>query len=46
SAVGVGTGLFYDPLVCREINAGILAYLERHAIAHVADLTGALSLNA
>jgi len=23
SAVGVGTALFYDPLVCRNINAGI-----------------------
>ncbi|MEQ8230524.1 MAG: dihydroorotate dehydrogenase [Gammaproteobacteria bacterium] len=45
SAVGVGTGLFYDPLVCREINAGIVAYLERHGIAHVGELTGALSLN-
>ncbi len=45
SAVGVGTGLFYEPLVCREINAGIADYLDRHGIAHVADLSGTLTLN-
>lgn len=45
SAVGVGTGLFYDPLLCRAINDGLLAYLERHGFAHVGDLTGALTLN-
>ena len=27
SAVGVGTALFYDPLVCQRINAGIAQYL-------------------
>jgi len=45
SAVGIGTGLFYEPLVCREINAGIADYLVRHDIARVADLTGAMTLN-
>lgn len=45
SAVGVGTALFYDPLVCAKINAGILEYLERHRIVEVAQLTGSLSLN-
>ena len=42
TAVGVGTALFYDPLVCRKINAGILDYLERHGINSVADLVGTL----
>jgi len=42
SAVGVGTGLFYDPLLCRSINAGILEYLDRQGIAQVKDLVGAL----
>ncbi|MBS0396532.1 MAG: dihydroorotate dehydrogenase [Proteobacteria bacterium] len=42
SAVGVGTALFYDPLVCRRINAGIAAYLAEHGFAHVADLVGTL----
>jgi dihydroorotate dehydrogenase (NAD+) catalytic subunit len=42
AAVGVGTALFYDPLVCRKINAGIAEYLERHDMASVADLVGSL----
>jgi dihydroorotate dehydrogenase (NAD+) catalytic subunit len=42
SAVGVGTGLFYEPLACRAINAGILDYLDRHGVAHIGALTGAL----
>jgi dihydroorotate dehydrogenase (NAD+) catalytic subunit len=42
SAVGVGTALFYDPLVCRKINAGVLDYLQRHGMTSVADLTGSL----
>jgi dihydroorotate dehydrogenase (NAD+) catalytic subunit len=46
TAVGVGTALFYDPLVCRKINAGILAYLERHGLPSVSALTGTLRLNA
>ena len=45
SAVGVGTALFYDPLICPKINAGILDYLDRHGIPEVAQLTGSLVLN-
>src|SRR5690242_19770881 len=44
SAVGVGTALFYDPLVCKKLNAGIAAYLERHKLKDVSQLTGALNL--
>jgi dihydroorotate dehydrogenase (NAD+) catalytic subunit len=43
SAVGVGTALFYDPLLCPKINAGIADYLRRHGIANVGDLVGTLS---
>ena len=46
SAVGVGTALFYDPLVCTKINRGIVDYLDRHQLASVANLTGSLTLNA
>lgn len=46
TAVGVGTGLFYEPLLCREINEGILAYLNRHGFADSAALVGNLTLNA
>ena len=42
AAVGVGTALFYDPLVCKKINAGITDYLERHDITSVAELVGTL----
>ena len=45
SAVGVGPALFYDPLVCAKINAGIVDYLKRHEMTNVAQLTGSLRLN-
>jgi len=45
TAVGLGTGLFYDPLVCSEINNGIVDYLDRHGFRHVGELVGALQLN-
>jgi dihydroorotate dehydrogenase (NAD+) catalytic subunit len=44
SAVGVGTALFYDPLVCQNINDGLLGYLDRHGIESVSHLTGSLQL--
>ncbi|MSR14764.1 MAG: dihydroorotate dehydrogenase [Gammaproteobacteria bacterium] len=46
TAVGVGTGLFYEPLICTEINAGIVDYLDRHGLNSVRDLTGRLRFNA
>ena len=46
SAVGVGTGLFYDPLACRAINQGIRDYLLRHGLDSVAELTGTLDSRA
>lgn len=45
SAVGVGTALFYDPLILGKINSGILDYLQRHEIENVSQLTGSLQLN-
>ncbi len=45
TALGVGTALFYDPLVCGKINAGILEYLQRHGRASVQSLVGSLELN-
>ncbi len=43
SAVGVGTALFYDPLVCDKINAGIADYLARHEMSSVSELVGSLA---
>ena len=42
SAVGIGTALFYDPLVCRKINAGIAEYLRDNGIARATQLVGSL----
>ena len=44
TTVGVGTALFYDPLVCRKINDGIAAYLHEHGMASVKDLVGSLHI--
>jgi dihydroorotate dehydrogenase (NAD+) catalytic subunit len=44
SAVGIGTALFYDPLVCRKINEGIREYLARHGFSSVQELVGTLRL--
>jgi dihydroorotate dehydrogenase (NAD+) catalytic subunit len=46
TAVGVGTALFYDPLICSKINTGIVAYLDRHGLKSVRQLSGSLTLNA
>ena len=45
SSVGVGTALFYDPLVCSKLNRGIIDYLDRHQLSSVGALTGSLTLN-
>jgi len=45
AAVGVGTALFYDPLVCPKINQGIVDYLDEHNIENVSDLVGTLELH-
>ncbi|HAY40809.1 MAG TPA: dihydroorotate dehydrogenase [Gammaproteobacteria bacterium] len=45
NTVGVGTALFYDPLVCNKINKGISEYLSSNKIESVAELVGSLSLN-
>jgi len=45
SAVGVGTALFYDPLVCKKITHDIQTYLEKHKLSDIQTLTGSLQLN-
>jgi len=45
TAVGIGTALFYDPLICDRINQGILEYLDRHQLSEVGQITGSLRLN-
>ena len=45
NTVGVGTALFYDLLVCKEINNGISQYLDDHGLENVSSLVGSLKLN-
>jgi dihydroorotate dehydrogenase (NAD+) catalytic subunit len=45
SAIGVGTALFYDPLVCKKINTGIQEYMQQNQLAKVSQITGSLRLN-
>ena len=42
SAVGIGTALFYDPMVCKKVNDGIAAYLRESGLASVGELVGTL----
>src|SRR5437588_2456844 len=42
TAVGVGTALFYDPMVCKTINEGIAEYLRTQGLGNVPELVGTL----
>ncbi len=42
ATVGIGTALFYDPLLCTRINDGIADYLRRHEMTSVSQLVGSL----
>ena len=42
SLVGVGTALFYEPLVCRGVNQRIAAYLGEAQLSNVQQLVGTL----
>jgi dihydroorotate dehydrogenase (NAD+) catalytic subunit len=42
TAIGIGTALFYDPLVCKTINEGITEYLGNNGLTDVTQLVGTL----
>ena len=42
SAVGIGTSLFYDPMVCKKINTGVADYLRANGLSNVTELVGSL----
>src|SRR5690554_645444 len=46
AAVGVGTALFYDPLVVPKINEGLDAHLRAHSVESIGELVGALDTGA
>ncbi|MEM7613181.1 MAG: dihydroorotate dehydrogenase [Pseudomonadota bacterium] len=45
TTIGIGTALFYDPLVCQKINDGIADYLARNNMSSIGELTGSLQLD-
>jgi len=45
ATIGVGTALFYDPLVCEKINTGISKHLLDQKLSNVGSLVGTLQLN-
>ncbi len=44
ATVGIGTALFYDPLLCPKINTGIAEYLLSHDMRSLQQLIGSLSV--
>ena len=42
STVGVGTALFFDPLICNKINQGLETYLGNNGLKNVNELVGGL----
>jgi dihydroorotate dehydrogenase (NAD+) catalytic subunit len=46
TAIGIGTALFYDPMVCKSINAGITEYLGNNGFTGVTQLVGTLRTGA
>jgi len=45
TAVGIGTALFYDPLICPKINRGLVEYMDRKGIGGIRQLIGSLRLS-
>ena len=43
STVGIGTALFYDPLICPKINIGINEYLAANNLSSIDQLVGTMS---
>ncbi len=46
TAVGIGTALFYDPMMCKTINDGIADYLRAQGLKSVTELVGTLRTGA
>ncbi len=42
TTVGVGTALFFDPLICNKINQGLETYLRANGLSSLDDLVGGL----
>jgi dihydroorotate dehydrogenase (NAD+) catalytic subunit len=45
TAIGIGTALFYEPLLCKDLADGLTSFLKENSLSHVSELTGTLRLN-
>jgi len=45
TTVGIGTALFYEPLISDKINHGISEYMRRHRIERLSNLVGTLKID-
>ncbi len=44
SFIGIGTALFYDPLICPKINKGIIDYMKKNKYKVFSDFVGDISI--
>lgn len=44
NALGLGTGLFYDPLLCKKVLKGLIDYLIKHDMDNYQALVGSLKV--
>jgi dihydroorotate dehydrogenase (NAD+) catalytic subunit len=44
STVGLGTALFYDPLLCKKVNSGLAQYLGSQGLSSISELVGTLDM--
>ena len=43
SLVGLGTAMFYDPLICPKINNELVKYIDFNKVKNIEDLIGSLN---
>jgi dihydroorotate dehydrogenase (NAD+) catalytic subunit len=44
TGIGIGTALFYDPLLCKKLIFGLTSFLDENKLSHVSELIGTLKL--
>jgi dihydroorotate dehydrogenase (NAD+) catalytic subunit len=44
TGIGIGTALFYEPLLCAKLISGLTTYLIENKLSHVSELVGTLEL--
>lgn len=44
TTVGIGTALFYDPMICKTINDDLVSYMTKHNIESIHEIVGSLKI--